>query len=100
MKQTLQLKVSQHLTLTPQLQQSIKLLQMSTLDLSSELERYLLENPLLERADSDSHDEPDSPLPVLAPSSETPVTDSGSEAERPEAELRSSPAVATEPRSK
>lgn len=55
MKQTLQLKVSQQLTLTPQLQQSIKLLQMSTLDLSSELERYLLENPLLEHSDgSDS----------------------------------------------
>lgn len=52
MKQTLQLKTSQQLTLTPQLQQSIKLLQMSTLDLGSELERYLLENPLLERADS------------------------------------------------
>lgn len=49
MKQTLQLKTSQQLTLTPQLQQSIKLLQMSTLELGSELERYLLENPLLER---------------------------------------------------
>ncbi|MEQ6292004.1 RNA polymerase factor sigma-54 [Vogesella sp. GCM10023246] len=57
MKQSLQLKVSQQLTLTPQLQQSIKLLQMSTLDLSTELERYLLENPLLERADGDSQSE-------------------------------------------
>jgi len=47
MKQTLQLKLSQHLTLTPQLQQSIRLLQMSTQDLSSELEKMLLENPLL-----------------------------------------------------
>ncbi len=51
MKQSLQLKLSQHLTLTPQLQQSIKLLQLSTVELNQELERYLLENPLLERED-------------------------------------------------
>lgn len=51
MKQSLQLKLSQHLTLTPQLQLSIKLLQLSTADLNQELERYLLENPLLERVD-------------------------------------------------
>ena len=51
MKQALQLKISQHLTLTPQLQQSIKLLQMSTLDLQTEVERILLENPMLERGD-------------------------------------------------
>ena len=35
MKQTLQLKLSQHLTLTPQLQQSIRLLQLSTLELNA-----------------------------------------------------------------
>ena len=51
MKHSLQLKLSQHLTLTPQLQQSIKLLQLSTVELNQELERYLLENPLLERSD-------------------------------------------------
>jgi RNA polymerase sigma-54 factor len=49
MKQTLQLKLTQHLTLTPQLQQSIRLLQLSTLELNQELERFLAENPLLER---------------------------------------------------
>ena len=54
MKHSLQLKLSQHLTLTPQLQQSIKLLQLSTVELNQELERYLLENPLLERVDSAS----------------------------------------------
>jgi len=54
MKQTLQLRISQHLTLTPQLQQSIKLLQLSTLDLNQEIERFLSENPLLERADGDN----------------------------------------------
>ena len=49
MKQTLQLKLSQQLTLTPQLQQSIRLLQLSTLELNQELEKFLMENPLLER---------------------------------------------------
>jgi len=49
MKQTLQLKLTQHLTLTPQLQQSIRLLQLSTMELNQELERFLAENPLLER---------------------------------------------------
>jgi RNA polymerase sigma-54 factor len=51
MKHSLQLKLSQHLTLTPQLQQSIRLLQLSTLDLNQELERFLAENPMLERAE-------------------------------------------------
>ena len=49
MKPTLQFRLSQHLTLTPQLQQSIKLLQLSTVELNQEIERILIENPLLER---------------------------------------------------
>jgi len=53
MKPSLQLKLSQHLALTPQLQQSIRLLQLSTLELEQELEKYLQENPLLERGDED-----------------------------------------------
>lgn len=53
MKPALQLKLSQHLALTPQLQQSIKLLQLSTLEMNQEIERYLLENPLLERDGED-----------------------------------------------
>ncbi|MDE2428162.1 MAG: RNA polymerase factor sigma-54 [Burkholderiales bacterium] len=51
MKQSLQLRTSQHLALTPQLQQSIRLLQLSTLELHQELETLLIENPLLERVD-------------------------------------------------
>ena len=51
MKQSLQLRTSQHLALTPQLQQSIRLLQLSTLELHQELESLLIENPLLERVD-------------------------------------------------
>ena len=49
MKHSLQLRLSQHLTLTPQLQQSIRLLQLSTLELNQEIEKFLQDNPLLER---------------------------------------------------
>ena len=54
MKHSLQLKLGQHLTLTPQLQQSIRLLQLSTLELNQELEQLLQDNPLLEREDEDA----------------------------------------------
>ena len=49
MKQGLSLRTSQHLSLTPQLQQSIRLLQLSTLELSQEVEQALDDNPFLER---------------------------------------------------
>jgi RNA polymerase sigma-54 factor len=51
MKPGLSLRVSQHLTLTPQLQQSIRLLQLSTLELSQEVEQMLGDNPFLEQVD-------------------------------------------------
>lgn len=51
MKPSLQLRLSQQLALTPQLQQSIRLLQLSTLELNSEIEQALADNPLLERLD-------------------------------------------------
>lgn len=53
MKHSLQLKLGQHLTLTPQLQQSIRLLQLSTLELNQELEQMLQDNPLLEREEEE-----------------------------------------------
>ncbi len=49
MKQGLSLRVSQHLALTPQLQQSIRLLQLSTLELSQEIEQMLDDNPFLDK---------------------------------------------------
>ncbi len=49
MKQGLSLRVSQHLALTPQLQQSIRLLQLSTLELSQEIEQMIQDNPFLEQ---------------------------------------------------
>jgi len=52
MKPSLQFRLSQHLTLTPQLQQSIRLLQLSTVELNQEIERILMDNPALEREDA------------------------------------------------
>jgi RNA polymerase sigma-54 factor len=66
MKHSLQLKLSQHLTLTPQLQQSIRLLQLSTLELNQEIETFLQENPLLERDDEEEAPAPPPP-PTLTP---------------------------------
>ncbi len=60
MKPSLSLRVSQHLALTPQLQQSIRLLQLSTLELAQEVEQMLDENPFLERTVDDAP--PDEPL--------------------------------------
>jgi RNA polymerase sigma-54 factor len=57
MKPGLSLRVSQHLALTPQLQQSIRLLQLSTLEMAQEVEQMLDENPFLERADDGSERE-------------------------------------------
>ena len=54
MKPTLQFRLSQHLTLTPQLQQSIRLLQFSTIELNQEIERLLMDNPILEREDGET----------------------------------------------
>jgi len=48
MKQTLQLRLGQHLTMTPQLQQAIRLLQLSTLDLQQEIQEALESNLMLE----------------------------------------------------
>ncbi|BET95449.1 RNA polymerase factor sigma-54 [Xenorhabdus taiwanensis] len=51
MKQSLQLRFSQQLTMTPQLQQAIRLLQLSTLELQQEIQQALETNPLLEQDD-------------------------------------------------
>ncbi|MFP8967088.1 RNA polymerase factor sigma-54 [Pokkaliibacter sp. CJK22405] len=58
MKPSLQLKIGQQLTMTPQLQQAIRLLQLSTLDLQQEIQEALDGNPLL-----DVEEEFDTPVP-------------------------------------
>ena len=52
MKQSLQLKIGQSLTMTPQLQQAIRLLQLSSLELQTEIQQTLDSNPLLEQEDN------------------------------------------------
>ena len=54
MKQSLQLKLGQQLTMTPQLQQAIRLLQLSTLDLQQEIQEALDSNPMLEHSEDSS----------------------------------------------
>jgi RNA polymerase sigma-54 factor len=61
MKPSLQVRLSQHLALTPQLQQSIRLLQLSTLELHQEVEQMLEQNPFL-----DVEENADTPFEPLA----------------------------------
>ena len=56
MKPVLQTRQSQQLLLTPQLQQAIRLLQLSTADLEQEIERAIEQNPFLERVEPPRHD--------------------------------------------
>lgn len=53
MKQSLQLRMGQQLSMTPQLQQAIKLLQLSTLDLQQEIQQALDSNIMLEAVEDD-----------------------------------------------
>ena len=84
MKQSLQLKIGQHLTMTPQLQQAIRLLQLSTVELQTEVQEALESNPMLdqdegadgeqaaseESAGSGSEDSPESTETTAATASE------------------------------
>jgi RNA polymerase sigma-54 factor len=76
MKPSLQFRLSQHLTLTPQLQQSIRLLQLSTVELNQEIDRLLMENPALEREDTESgeHEAPRGPASEAVSASSGPET--------------------------
>src|SRR4051812_34833190 len=85
MKQGLALRVSQHLALTPQLQQSIRLLQLSTLELGQEVQQMLDENPFLDVNSEDpgeefgiaasdqkaAADEPEAPFGAATPAPES-----------------------------
>lgn len=55
MRQSLQLRIGQHLTMTPQLQQAIRLLQLSTLELQQEIQTVLDSNMMLEIPDEEAH---------------------------------------------
>ena len=73
MKPALQLKLGQHLTLTPQLRQAIRLLQLSSIELEAEINAALEANPLLER--------PEDAEPLPEPPTDSP------DAERNDAEI-------------
>ncbi|MCL5669319.1 MAG: RNA polymerase factor sigma-54 [Gammaproteobacteria bacterium] len=71
MKQAIQLRLGQHLTMTPQLQQAIRLLQLSTLELQGEIQEALDSNLMLELAEDESANIPSDHL-ISAPSYDTP----------------------------
>jgi len=58
MKQSLQLRIGQSLTMTPQLQQAIRLLQLSSLELQTEIQEVLESNPMLEVEEESSSSDP------------------------------------------
>ncbi|MBV8037531.1 RNA polymerase factor sigma-54 [Roseateles sp.] len=84
MKQTLQVRLSQHLALTPQLQQSIRLLQLSTLELHQEVEQMLASNPLLETEEEFTVSAPELAANAPAEAGGNDVATDGGEAEAPE----------------
>lgn len=68
MKQSIQLRLGQHLTMTPQLQQAIRLLQLSTMELQVEVQHVLESNPMLELAEDDEGvSEPSDDIAAPAP---------------------------------
>src|SRR3972149_444203 len=80
MKQSLDLRLGQHLTITPQLQQAIRLLQLSTVELQQETREALDTNPLLEETgdDADARSDDGANGEETAVAESTPETDSGS----------------------
>ncbi|WP_414931819.1 RNA polymerase factor sigma-54 [Vibrio europaeus] len=92
MKPSLQLKLGQQLAMTPQLQQAIRLLQLSTLDLQQEIQEALDSNPLLEveetseepSAEETSRNEEKEPTVELAEAAEPDVKDSSELIEKSE----------------
>src|SRR5262245_38399046 len=73
MKPSLQFRLSQHLTLTPQLQQSIRLLQLSTVELNQEIDRILMENPALEREDAEGGEHESVPVTPVPSTTSAPT---------------------------
>lgn len=83
MRPALQLKISQQLALTPQLQQAIRLLQLSSVELEVELREALESNPLLELEDAEGESAPNGEESVLAAFEDPGTTPSSDEAPAP-----------------
>ncbi|MDX1823729.1 MAG: RNA polymerase factor sigma-54 [Thiohalomonadales bacterium] len=78
MKQTLQLRLGQHLTMTPQLQQAIRLLQLSTLELQTEIQEALDSNLMLEIDEESNEVEETNRSESSGTETETPTSDENS----------------------
>ena len=74
MKQALQLRIGQQLTMTPQMQQAIRLLQMSAVELKAEIQTALESNVMLEAIEDDDapEDAEDPPVDVDEPEWDAP----------------------------
>lgn len=81
MKQSIQLRLGQHLTMTPQLQQAIRLLQLSSLELQTEIQDALDSNMMLEVNEDDSDNEASSESPISQTDTPTDTSDSNQEFE-------------------
>jgi len=86
MEARLELKLSQKLIMTPQLQQAIKLLQLSRLELVQSISQELIENPVLEEVSSESAEEEtpegESSSPSDLPASSEQTAESATEPDR------------------
>ena len=76
MKQTIELRLGQHLTMTPQLQQAIRLLQLSTLELQLEVQQALDSNLMLESVDDNNSDDEPQTSPEMEKADRDQVSDS------------------------
>jgi len=81
MKPSIQLRLGQHLTMTPQLQQAIRLLQLSTLDLKQEIQEALESNLMLEVEEDDAGDLQETNKSGEATEQTSPQNDSSNEQE-------------------
>lgn len=95
MKASLQVRLSQHLALTPQLQQSIRLLQLSTLELHQEIEQMMEQNPFLEPEEEAGL--PESPFEGANASTSATASDSAKTSTDADADGRSSNDTVDEP---
>ena len=84
MKQSLNLRLGQQLTMTPQLQQAIKLLQMSTLELQQEIQQALESNIMLEVNDDDSASREEISIPDIKTENADTFTSEGSQTNIPD----------------
>lgn len=84
MKHSINLKLGQNLSMTPQLQQAIRLLQMSTLDLQQEIQQALESNMMLEVDEEDSNFQFLETLPEKKTENADTVTSEGSQTDMPD----------------